>query len=153
MPSQTAVSPADRTYEEAKMRLEFDQLKAKIEQQETQIRSQQSLIDNLTFQAKANNLTPPVAATPQIVPQLPQRQTDQSVISGLPWALGGVLLTFGGGIALVGMMSMFARQGQRPARTVEYIHDDYPAYLASRRRAQALPPRRTIRRVDLEDVE
>ncbi|MBE9029263.1 hypothetical protein IQ266_05745 [filamentous cyanobacterium LEGE 11480] len=154
VPSQlpTAMSPADRTYQDAKMRLEFDQLKAKIDQQQTQIRSQQSLIDNLTLQAKANNLVPP-SPVPQMAPQaMAQRGNDQSIVSGLPWALGGVLLTFGGGIALVGMMSMFSKQG-RPTRTVEYVHDDYPAYLSSRRRAQALPPRRTIRRVDLEDVE
>jgi hypothetical protein len=148
-----AIAPsADRTYEEAKIRLEMDQLKNQIEQQQTQIRSQQTLIDNLSLQAKANNLAPQAA-----VPQMPQaiqtqRGEDQSVVSGLPWALGGVLLTFGGGIALVGMMSMFAKQN-RPTRTVEYVHDDYPAYLSARRRAQALPPRRTLRRVDLEDVE
>lgn len=145
-----AIANADRTYEEAKIRLEMDQLKSKIEQQESQIRSQQSLIDNLTLQSKANNLATP-APVPQMVPQQQQRH-DGSIASGLPWALGGVLLTFGGGIALVGMMSMFAKQN-RPVRTVEYVHDDYPAYLSSRRRAAVLPPRRTLRRVDLEDVE
>jgi hypothetical protein len=152
-PSPMAMMPpnqSDRTYEDAKMRLEMDQLKNQIEQQQTQIRSQQTLIDNLSLQTKANNLTPP-APVPQL--QMPNpRQEDQSVVSGLPWALGGVLLTFGGGIALVGMMSMFAKQN-RPVRTVEYVHDEYPAYLSARRRAQALPPRRALRRVDLEDVE
>jgi hypothetical protein len=151
-PSPVAMMPptSDRTYEDAKMRLEMDQLKNQIEQQQTQIRSQQTLIDNLSLQTKANNLTPPVPV-PQL--QMPNpRQEDQSVVSGLPWALGGVLLTFGGGIALVGMMSMFAKQN-RPVRTVEYVHDEYPAYLSARRRAQALPPRRALRRVDLEDVE
>jgi hypothetical protein len=147
-----AIAPSsDRTYEDAKIRLEMDQLKSQIEQQQTQIRSQQSLIDNLSLQAKANNLAPQsVIPQPQAVVQT--QRGDESVVSGLPWALGGVLLTFGGGIALVGMMSMFAKQN-RPTRTVEYVHDDYPAYLSARRRAQALPPRRTLRRVDLEDVE
>ena len=144
-----AIANANRTYEDAKIRLEMDQLKSKIEQQANQIRTQQTLIDNLTLQAKANNLTPP-SPVPQMVPQ--QQRNDGGLASGLPWALGGVLLTFGGGIALVGMMSMFAKQN-RPVRTVEYVHDDYPAYLSSRRRAAVLPPRRTIRRVDLEDVE
>lgn len=151
-PTTVAMAPADRTYEDAKMRLEMDQLKNQIEQQQTQIRSQQTLIDNLSLQAKANNLAPQ-APVPQMQPTIQtQRGEDQSVVSGLPWALGGVLLTFGGGIALVGMMSMFAKQN-RPVRTVEYVHDDYPGYLSARRRTQALPPRRTLRRVDLEDVE
>jgi hypothetical protein len=151
-PSPVAMAPADRTYEDAKMRLEMDQLKSQIEQQQNQIRSQQTLIDNLSLQAKANNLAPQAPVPPMQPPIQTQRGEDQSVVSGLPWALGGVLLTFGGGIALVGMMSMFAKQN-RPTRTVEYVHDDYPAYLSARRRAQALPPRRTLRRVDLEDVE
>ncbi len=151
-PSPMAVTPADRTYEDAKMRLEVDQLKSQIEQQQTQIRSQQALIDNLSLQAKASNLAPQ-SAVPPLQPTIQtQRGEDQSVVAGLPWALGGVLLTFGGGIALVGMMSMFAKQN-RPVRTVEYVHDDYPGYLSARRRTQALPPRRTLRRVDLEDVE
>jgi hypothetical protein len=153
-PSPVAMLPPntnDRTYEDAKMRLEVDQLKTQIEQQQTQIRSQQTLIDNLSLQAKTNSLAAPV---PQLQPAIANnpRNDDQSVVSGLPWALGGVLLTFGGGIALVGMMSMFAKQN-RPVRTVEYVHDEYPAYLSARRRAQALPPRRALRRVDLEDVE
>ncbi len=152
-PSPIAMLPPntnDRTYEDAKMRLEVDQLKNQIEQQQTQIRSQQTLIDNLSLQAKTNSLAVPV---PQLPPAMQTaRNDDQSVVSGLPWALGGVLLTFGGGIALVGMMSMFAKQS-RPVRTVEYVHDEYPAYLSARRRAQALPPRRALRRVDLEDVE
>ncbi|MFM2429339.1 MAG: hypothetical protein RLZZ511_552 [Cyanobacteriota bacterium] len=154
-PMPAIANGTDRTYEDAKIRLEVDQLKNQIEQQQQQIRSQQGLIDNLTLQAKANNLTPPSPMAP-----LPsqyansQRNDDAGAIAGLPWALGGVLLTFGGGIALVGMMSMFAKQNNRSVRTVEYVQDDYPpAYMMARRRAQALPPRRTIRRVDLEDVE
>jgi hypothetical protein len=138
-------------YEDAKLRLEVDQLKSQIEQQQNQIRSQQTLIDNLTFQAKAAGLnTPQPQVVPQAVPQM-QSNGDNSLVSGLPWALGGVLLTFGGGIALVGMFSMLSRQN-RPVRTVEYVHDDYPSYLPQRRRVQVLPPpRRTVRRVDLED--
>ncbi len=151
-PSPMAMTPADRTYEDAKMRLEMDQLKSQIEQQQTQIRSQQSLIDNLSLQAKASNLAPQAAVPPMSPTVQTQQSEDQSIVSGLPWALGGVLLTFGGGIALVGMMSMFAKQN-RPVRTVEYVHDEYPGYLSARRRTQALPPRRTLRRVDLEDVE
>jgi hypothetical protein len=155
LPSPTPVvaaapSNSERTYEDAKQRIELDQIKSQLEQQQTQIRSQQALIDALTAQNKTAAINAPANAVPQMVPQL-QSNHDNSVVSGLPWALGGVLLTFGGGIALVGMFSMLARQNNRPTRTVEYIHDDYPAYLPQRRRVQVLPPRRSVRRVDLED--
>ncbi len=151
---QPAIAKAELGYEEAKLRLEMDQLKSQFEQQQQQIRNQQTLIDNLTLQAKAQSLTPP-APVPQPTAQAPApRRDESSLAAGLPWALGGVLLTFGGGIALVGIMSMFTTRQNRPVRTVEYVHDDYSAYVPSRRRTQqVLPPRRTLRRVDLEDVE
>lgn len=151
---QPAIAKAELGYEEAKLRLEMDQLKSQFEQQQQQIRNQQALIDNLTLQSKAQSLTPPSPVPPPAAQAPSPRQDESSSLAvGLPWALGGVLLTFGGGIALVGIMSMFTRQN-RPVRTVEYVHDDYPAYVPSRRRPQhMLPPRRTLRRVDLEDVE
>jgi hypothetical protein len=158
LPAPSPVMPAatnsEKTYEDAKQRIELDQIKSQLEQQQSQIRSQQALIDALTAQTKTSGMNvPPPVAVPQMVPQVQSNHDGGSVVSGLPWALGGVLLTFGGGIALVGMFSMLARQNGRPVRTVEYIHDDYPAYLPQRRRVQALPPRRTVRRVDLEDED
>jgi hypothetical protein len=147
MPTMAAVPTNERSiYEDAKMRLELDQMKSQIEQQQSQIRSQQSLIDSLNLQSRAAGINPVV---PQTIPQI-SNNADQSLASSLPWALGGVLLTFGGGLALVGMFSMLARQN-RPVRSVEYVHDDYPAYLPQRRRVQVLPPRRSVRRVELED--
>jgi hypothetical protein len=148
-------SNGEKTYEDAKQRIELDQIKSQLEQQQSQIRSQQALIDALTAQTRTAGLNPANAVVPAMVPQMQNSQLqnghDASFVSGLPWALGGVLLTFGGGIAVVGMFSMLSRQNGRPNRTVEYIHDDYPAYLPQRRRVQSLPPRRTVRRVDLED--
>jgi hypothetical protein len=148
-------SNGEKTYEDAKQRIELDQIKSQLEQQQSQIRSQQALIDALTAQNRTAGLNPVNAVVPAMVPQMQnspmQNGHDASLVSGLPWALGGVLLTFGGGIAVVGMFSMLSRQNGRPNRTVEYIHDDYPAYLPQRRRVQSLPPRRTVRRVDLED--
>ncbi len=153
-PIVAQASSPDKTYEDVKQRIELDHIKSQLEQQQSQIRSQQALIDALTTQNKTaainpNNSLPP--GNPAMVPQF--QPSNGGGVSGLPWALGGVLLTFGGGIALVGMFSMLARQNNRPVRTVEYIHDDYPAYLPQRRRVQALPPRRTVRRVDLEDED
>jgi hypothetical protein len=150
-------SAEQRDYEAAKLRLEVDQLKAQLEQQQSQMRGQQATLDTLVAQAKTGVLTP-LPPSPAIVPQVIPPPTaaasaDTSLLSGLPWALGGILLTFGGGIALVGMFTMFARQS-RPNRSIEYIQDDYPAYLANaRRRVQVLPPRRPIRRIDVEDED
>jgi Tfp pilus assembly protein FimV len=144
-----------RDYEAAKLRLEVDQLKAQLEQQQSQLRGQQAALDTLMAQAKTGVLTPPPssAVVPQVVPQTTAAGADASLLSGLPWALGGILLTFGGGIALVGMFTMFARQN-RPSRSIEYIQDDYPAYLSNvRRRVQVLPPRRPIRRINVEDED
>jgi hypothetical protein len=154
-PIVAQASSPDKTYEDVKQRIELDHIKSQLEQQQSQIRSQQTLIDALTTQNKTAAINPN-NGLPQgnsaMVPQL-SPSNGGGMVSGLPWALGGVLLTFGGGIALVGMFSMLARQNNRPVRTVEYIHDDYPAYLPQRRRVQALPPRRTVRRVDLEDED
>ncbi|NDJ17323.1 SNF7 family protein [Myxacorys almedinensis] len=140
-----------------KQRLETDQLRSQVEQQRTQIdqlkaqaQSQQAFIDTLTAQNKTNGGSAlPARATP--TPTL-NPEPSNPVINGLMWALGGMILTFGGGIALVSIFVLFARQ-QRPSRTIEVFHEDYPTYLTARRRSQALPTRRTIRRVEAEDLD
>ncbi|MCU0548483.1 MAG: hypothetical protein MUC48_03970 [Leptolyngbya sp. Prado105] len=145
------VSPAPVDTE--KQRVETEQLKALLEQQriqteqlKTQLQSQQALIDTMNAQSKSNfNLQKPAAANNSSI-------EDNPVFSNLLWMLGGVILTFGGGIALVGMFVLFAKQ-QRPSRTIEVIHDEYPGYLSTRRRPQALPTRRTIKRVEAEELD
>lgn len=137
-----------------KQRLETEQLKALLEQQrvqteqlKTQVQSQQTLIDTLTAQNKTTPIPSPKAG-------IGGGDVDQTnpILTGLLWALGGMILTFGGGIALVGMFVLFAKQ-QRPSRTIEVIHDEYPGYLPARRRSQMLPPRRAIKRVEAEDLD
>ena len=135
---------APTTYDSEKQRLETDQLKA-------QIQSQQTLIETLTTQTKNTGVMPIPTRTPQGQPQ-PLDPSNNPVMTGILWALGGMLLAFGGGIALVGIFVLFARQ-QRPSRTIEVIHDDYPNYLPARRKSQVLPQRRTIKRVDADDWE
>ncbi|MCY7274571.1 MAG: DUF3450 domain-containing protein [Phormidesmis sp. CAN_BIN44] len=146
------------TYDLEKQRLETDQLKAQFEQQraqteqlKAQIQSQQTLIETLTTQTKNTGVMPIPARTPQGQPQSLD-PSNNPVMTGILWALGGMLLAFGGGIALVGIFVLFARQ-QRPSRTIEVIHDDYPNYLPARRKSQVLPQRRTIKRVDADDWE
>lgn len=140
-----------------KQRLEAEQLRSQVEQQRTQIeqlkaqtQSQQAFIETLTAQNKGNGVST-LPVRPTAVPT-PNAEAANPVMNGLMWAVGGMILTFGGGIALVAMFALFARQ-QRPSRTIEVFHEDYPNYLTARRRSQALPTRRAIRRVEAEDFE
>jgi hypothetical protein len=140
------------TIDSEKLRAETEQLKALLEQQrvqteqlKTQLQSQQALIDTMNAQNKSSfNVQKPAAANSQI--------EDNPVFSNLLWMLGGVILAFGGGIALVGMFVLFAKQ-QRPSRTIEVVHDEYPGYLPSRRRSQPIPTRRTLKRVEAEEID
>jgi hypothetical protein len=158
LPTPAAV-PGRSPYEDAKLDVKVESLKAQIEQLQLQVRSQQTVMDTMTTQVRTGALAAQVPAQSSMVPQpLPVSPSDQaatSMLSGLPWALGGMMLTFGGGIALVGMFVLLSRQN-RSGRTIEVIHDDYPAYLptvqaASRRRVQVIPPRRAIKRVEVEE--
>ncbi|MBD1824321.1 hypothetical protein H6F51_17770 [Cyanobacteria bacterium FACHB-DQ100] len=146
-PSPIATTSADFD----KQKAEIEQLRAIVEQQriqteqfKTQLQSQQALIETLNTQNKVAVPAPQRTANPT--------SENNSVLSNLLWMLGGVILTFGGGIALVGMFVLFAKQ-QRPSRTIEVIHDEYPGYLSNRRRTQVLPARRSIRRVEAEEID
>lgn len=150
MPVPTVPPPPTGT-DVDKQRAETEQLRALVEQQrvqteqlKTQLQSQQALIETLNAQNKAALVNPqkPVNVQPE----------NNPVFSNLLWMLGGVILTFGGGIALVGMFVLFAKQ-QRPSRTIEVVHDEYPGYLSNRRRTQVLPARRSIRRVEAEEID
>ncbi|MBW4440768.1 MAG: hypothetical protein KME10_05955 [Plectolyngbya sp. WJT66-NPBG17] len=141
------------TIDADKQRAETEQLKALVEQQriqteqlKTQLQSQQALIETLNAQSRAAIPAPPrpINSNSSI--------ENNPVFSNLLWMLGGVILTFGGGIALVGMFILFAKQ-QRPSRTIEVVHDEYPGYLSNRRRTQVLPARRSIRRVEAEEID
>ena len=159
IPGPSPVAGIGRTpYEDAKLSVQVEALKAQLEQLQGQMRSQQTVVDTMTTQLRTGMVTP--QAIPTVVPQPVQPiasvsdQAATNLIAGLPWALGGMVLTFGGGIALVGMFVLLSRQNR--GRTIEVVHDDYPAYLPnvqtpSRRRVQVLPPRRSIRRVEAEE--
>jgi hypothetical protein len=160
-PTQNPITavPSRSPYEDAKLDVKVESLKAQIEQLQLQVRSQQTVMDTMTAQVRTGALAqqPSAAMVPQPISPVnsPSEQAATSVLSGLPWALGGMMLTFGGGIALVGMFVLLARQN-RSGRTIEFIHDDYQAYLptaqpASRRRVQVMPPRRAIKRVEVEE--
>lgn len=160
MPAAPGVMPVPTvspSVDYEKQKAETDELRSQVEQQRVQIeqlkaqaQSQQAFIDSLTAQNK-NGMAPLAARSPQAPPSNGLEQSNP-VMNGLMWALGGMILTFGGGIALVGMFVLFAKQ-QRPSRTIEVFHDEYPSYLASRRRTPVLPPRRVIKRVEAEDID
>jgi hypothetical protein len=160
MPLASPANNEKQDYDSVKLQFRVEQLQGQVEQQQAQLRSQQVMIDTLSAQSRTGgwNAQQPAAPAPSVVPQLQaggNSSFDHSggLASGLPWALGGVLLAFGGGIALVGMFSLFSRQN-RPGRTIEFVHDDYSPYLPQqRRRVQVLPPRRSIRRIDVEDED
>lgn len=158
-PSPAAILPGRTPYEDAKLDVKVESLKAQVEQLQNQVRSQQTVMDTMTTQLRTGTLAPaPIPSTlaqPIQPVQSASEQAASNMVAGLPWALGGMMLTFGGGIALVGMFVLMSRQN-RSNRTIEVIHDEYPAYLptvptASRRRVQVLPPRRAIRRVEEDE--
>ncbi len=159
LPTPAAVAGRS-PYEDAKLDVKVESLKAQIEQLQLQVRSQQTVMDTMSTQMRTGALAtqaqqPSMVPQPATLPVSPSDQAATSMLSGLPWALGGMMLTFGGGIALVGMFVLLSRQN-RSGRTIEVIHDDYPAYLptvqaASRRRVQVIPPRRAIKRVEVEE--
>jgi hypothetical protein len=163
VPTQATPLPVP-THDIEKQQLATEQLKAQLEQQRTQteqlknqLQSQQALIDALAAQNKINATNQPQQMLygngSRYTPGLEQSNPSTNpMVAGLIWALGGIILTFGGGIALVGMFVLFSKN-QRPNRTIEVIHEDYPTYLPTRRRSQMLPPRRTIRRVNAEEIE
>ncbi len=164
LPAPTMATPSPvSAHDLEKQQLVTEQLKAQIEQQRTQtdqlknqLQSQQALIDALTAQNKVNpaiqTQSPPYGNRYATGLEAVDRQTSSSMVAGLMWALGGMILTFGGGIALVGMFVLFSKN-QRPNRTIEVIHEDYPSYLPTRRRSQMLPPRRTLKRVNAEEID
>jgi hypothetical protein len=154
-PSTVGLSTPD--YE--KQRLEVEQMRSQVEQQRTQIEqlkaqtlSQQTFIETLTGQNKTNNGVSALQARPTN-PSAVSSEQSIPAINGLMWVFGGMLLTFGCGLALFGVFVLFARQQQRPSRTIEVIHSDHPAYLNTWRRSEALPPRRPIKRVQAKDFD
>ncbi|BAZ15243.1 heterocyst differentiation related protein [Calothrix sp. NIES-4071] len=74
--------------------------------------------------------------------------------SGILWAVGGMALTVGGGIVVAGVSSLFS-QKPRPVRTVQVVHPytGPTPPLAPTRRAEFLPPRNEVRRVETHEYD
>lgn len=128
----------------------IDQLTKAVEQQRTeseklreQVQRQQSVIDALATQARltSSNFQPRPAT-----PSAPAAEQPNSMLNSMMWALGGVALSLGGGIVLVGMFVTLSKQQGRNARSVEIVQplEDYTYISPDRRYLQTLPPRRVM---------
>ena len=148
-PSVQTVPP----YNFDQQRSDTEQLKSQLEQQrleteqlKAQLRGQQALIDTLSSQAKT---IPPSQVRPVPAADATE-QPNHPLVTGLLWALVGMVLTVTGGVAMLMMFVVFSR-GQRPSRTVQVIHsmdDNASPYLYPKRRSEFLPPRVENKRVD-----
>jgi hypothetical protein len=126
-----------------KLKTLVEQQKTDIEKLRTQVQDQKVAIDTLTTQLKTSS-SMNAASSAQV---LAEDQMANPLLTGLLWAIGGVVLALGGGLALVGMFVLVARQqNSRSPNTVEVIHTAHqiPSYLPSRRRAPVLPARRVV---------
>jgi hypothetical protein len=125
------------------LKRENDQLKAQIQQLQAQM---QHAAYNYQMQFQQNQ---------NAAAQLQQQQQSQNRwwSSPIVWAVGGMSLTIGGGIVVAGVLSLFSPK-QRP-RTVQVIHpyNGSTPPLAPVRRAEFLPPRTEVRRVDAPEYD
>jgi hypothetical protein len=100
-----------------RQKVESDKLKEYIQRQHLELEM---------LKAKAAN----PSASPQGSSALAAGASDQQpnpLFLGIAWALGGVMLSFGGGLLLIMMFAWFVRQQQRNARSQEY-YQSRPVY-------------------------
>ena len=140
-----------------------DQRLEKINTQITDLKAenQQLKLQNQQFQAQFQGLTTQQQWQAQLASQqqkvaapLPVSEPDWKS-SPMLWAVGGAVLTIGGGVVAAGVLSLFAPK-QRATRTVQVIHpySRNTQSLNSVRRAEFLPSSRTEpRRVETAEYE
>jgi hypothetical protein len=161
-PMATPTSPSSSLYDVERQRLDAERLRAMLEQQRTeteqlkaQLQNQQMLIEKLTTQtdptARPAWSRPTTSAATPVQPQ----QQENSMVSGIVWALGGMAITISGGIVVVGALAVLARQ-QRPGRTTYVVQQPYnalPHTLQTRRRSEVMPAQIEDRRVDYVEYD
>lgn len=156
-----AVSPGSPMYNLEQQRLDNDRLRAVLEQQrieterlKAQLQNQQSVIDQLSTPNNLNNPNNPNGNNGLFARNKPAsaasaQQQDNSLLSGLVWALGGMAVTVSGGVVVIGALSILSRQ-QRPPRTTYVVQQPYTALppTLARRRTEVIPPHVEDRQVD-----
>lgn len=140
-----------------RLRSLLEQQRTETEQLKVQLQSQQMLIEKLTAQTDPNVRTNTWSRPLQPTPLAPQQQQENSILSGVVWALGGMAVTISGGLVVVGVLAVLARQQQRPTRTTYVVPQPYqalPPYSSySRRRGDGLPPQVHERQVDYVEYD
>lgn len=161
-PTPIPTSPSSSLYDVERQRLDAERLRAMLEQQRTeteqlkaQLQNQQMIIEKLTTQsdptARPTTWSRPNSPTTPVQPQ----QQENSMVSGIVWALGGMAITISGGIVVVGALAVLARQ-QRPGRTTYVVQQPYnalPHTLHPRRRTEVMPAQIEDRRVDYVEYD
>ncbi|MBD1878525.1 MULTISPECIES: heterocyst differentiation related protein [unclassified Coleofasciculus] len=158
-PTAAGVSPDTTPYclqqqsETQRLKDRLEQQQSETEQVKAQLRNQQMVIEALTTQAKANVYPPPVNPT-QALPAVQEQQPLNPMLTGILWAVGGMVLTVISGVVLAAAFALLSQQ-QRPPRTVQVIHpiQPPPPTLSHRRRSEFLPPQLEGRRNDSIDYD
>lgn len=158
-PTPIPTAPSSNLYNFEQQRLDGERLRAMLEQQrmeteqlKAQLQNQQLLIESLTAQSDSKALPPRIEAAP---PVSPARQQENPLITGAVWALGGMAVTISGGLVVVGVLAVLARQ-QRPPRTTYVVQQPYnalPHTLQVRRRAEVIPPQMEDRQVNYVEYD
>ncbi|MDJ0674371.1 MAG: heterocyst differentiation related protein [Calothrix sp. MO_167.B42] len=117
-------------------RLQQENNQLKVQNQQMQFQLQQ-------LQLNAQN-TNQQAATPAEL-----NSTENTLLSSpIIWAVGGMSLAIGGGVVVAGVLALFSPK-ERSTRTVQVLHPYHNPNqpLVPLRRAEFLPPRKEVRRV------
>ncbi|BAY45401.1 heterocyst differentiation related protein [Scytonema sp. HK-05] len=149
-PNPAPVSPnTEERVQMERFRLENEGLKNENNNLKTQVQQLQSQLQQVyNYQVQLNQQQNQNAA------QLQQQSENRWWSSPVVWAVGGITLTIGGGIVVAGVLALFSPK-DRPTRTVQVIHpyNGPTPPLAPVRRAEFLPPRSEVRRVEAPEYD
>mgnify|MGYP003782018299 CR=1 FL=1 len=149
-PNPAPVSPnTEERVQMERVRLENEGLKNENNNLKTQVQQLQSQLQQVyNYQVQLNQQQNQNAA------QLQQQSENRWWSSPVVWAVGGITLTIGGGIVVAGVLALFSPK-DRPTRTVQVIHpyNGPTPPLAPVRRAEFLPPRSEVRRVEAPEYD
>ncbi|KAB8317620.1 heterocyst differentiation related protein [Tolypothrix campylonemoides VB511288] len=149
-PNPAPLSPnTEERVQMERVRLENEGLKNENNNLKTQVQQLQSQLQQVyNYQVQLNQ------QQNQNVAQLQQQSENRWWSSPVVWAVGGITLTIGGGIVVAGVLALFSPK-DRPTRTVQVIHpyNGPTPPLAPVRRAEFLPPRTEVRRVEAPEYD
>lgn len=149
-PNPAPISPnTEERVQMERVRLENEGLKNENNNLKTQVQQLQSQLQQVyNYQVQLNQQQNQNAA------QLQQQSENRWWSSPVVWAVGGITLTIGGGIVVAGVLALFSPK-DRPTRTVQVIHpyNGPTPPLAPVRRAEFLPPRSEVRRVEAPEYD